>query len=188
MVDIVGQFSGLGSGFVTGLKSLVYILPILGIAIALILYFRNKSLYKYPVRIFRIRENGKHKEFNCVGAFINRVGNAPYFRIKTGRLPNQGIDLFTTPEVRYMDEEDRVYYQQTDVSTFQQVRRYFDKDGNVHFDTVESDVKYGAVLAAMKVRALMTIEPTWKKVLPYFGLAICAVVYIVSYVLLLQNT
>lgn len=188
MPDLIGQFSGFGAGFVTGLKSLIYIIPIVIIAAVFIMYFRNKSLYKYPVTIFRIRNNGKHKTFSCMGGFVNRAGNAPYFRIKTGRLPHQVIDLLTTPEVKYMDEEDRVYYQQTDVNTFQQVKRYFDKEKNVHFDTVESDIRYGAILQTQRVKALMAIEPTWKKVLPYFALAICAVVYIISYVLLLQNT
>ncbi len=188
MVDILGQFSGVGAGFVTGLKALIYIIPIVIIVIALIMYFRNRALYKHPVRIFRIRENGKHKEVNFMGGFINRQGSSPYFRIKTGRLPHQGIDLITTPQVKYMDEEDRVYYQQTDVNTFQQVRRYFDEDKNIHFTPIESDIRYGAILQTQRIKQLLAIEPTWKKVLPYFGLAICAVVYIVSYVLLLQNT
>ena len=188
MVDIVGQFSGLAGGFITGLKSLIYILPILTIAIALIMHFRNKSMYRHPVRIFRIRENGKHREVNYMGGFIKRQGLSSYFRIKTGKLPNQGIDLTITPEVKYMDEEDRVYYQQTDVDTFQQVRRYFDENKNVHFAPVGSDIKMAVTLAALKINSVTIAEPTWKKVLPYAGLAICAVVYIVSYVLLLQNT
>ncbi len=188
MVDILGQFSGVGAGFVTGLTILIYILPIAIIAFVLISYFRNKMLYRYPVRIFRIRENGQHKESNYVGAFIKRLGSSPYFRIKTGKLPHQGIDLLTTPEVKYMDEEDRVYYQQLDTDTFQQVSRHFDTDKNVHFTPVESDIRYGAILQTQRIKQLLAVEPTWKKVLPYFGLAICAVVYIVSYVLLLQNT
>ena len=204
--DFFSQFSGVGSGFVTGLKSLIYIIPIFLIAAAIIMIIRNRGLYRFKVRIFRIRESGKVKEFNYSGAFITRQNSSPYFRIKTGIFPNQGIDQITTPEVKFMDEEDRVYYLQTDVSTFIQLKRDMDlvkevirdKNGEItktvlnkttfSFEPVESDIRYGAILATQRVKQIMAVEPTWKKVLPYFGITILAVVFIVAYALLLQNT
>lgn len=186
MVDIIGQFSGVGAGFITGLKSLIYIIPIFLIAIALIMFFRNRALYRYPVRIFRIRDNGKHREVNYIGAFIKRQGLTSYFKIKTGRLWWQYMDLSTTPEVKYMDEEDRVYYQQSDVGTLQQVRRYFDKNKNVHFVPVGSNIKLAVTLAALKINSITVAEPTWKKVLPYAGMLLCAIILIIGHIVNVQ--
>jgi len=208
--NIFGVFKGVGAGIMGGiaggLKALLYIIPILTLAIIFIIHFRNRSIYKYPVRVFRIRENGKVKESNYLGGYIGRKNSAPFFRIKRGRLPWQYIDLTTTPIVKYMDEEDRIYYLQIDVDTFVQLKRNIDlrvtkliknKEGKItgiklnkkdfEFSPVESDIKYGAILATQKIRTVLRAEPTWKKVLPYFGLVLMAVIFIVAYALLMDK-
>lgn len=183
-------FSGATGGIISGLKIfLFYMLPVIGVLTVLFMNYRNKSIYKYKARIFRIRENGKVKEANYKAGYIGRKNSAPFFRIKTGRWWWQQIDMVTTPKVKYMDEEDRVYYLQVDVSTFIQLRRQIDlkKEHLVKFTPVESDVKYGAILSVQRIKDVLRAEPTWKKVLPYAGLIILAIVFIIAYAMLMNN-
>lgn len=186
--SVTGIFSGVGGGIMEGLKVFIfYILPALVIGVIIFIQYRNKSIYKYKARIFRVRENGKVKESNFKAGYIGRKNSAPFFRIKTG-LWNQ-IDLITTPEVKYMDEEDRVYYLQVDVSTFIQLRREMDlsKEKMIKFTPVESDIKYGAILSVQRIKDVLRTEPTWKKILPYFGLIILAIVFIIAYAMLMNS-
>ncbi len=63
--SVTGIFSGAGSGIMEGIKIFgFYILPALVIGVILFIQYRNKSIYRYKARIFRIRENGKVKESN----------------------------------------------------------------------------------------------------------------------------
>lgn len=154
---------------------------ILGIVI---FSMHQKKTYRYKVRIFRTRENGKVKEINCKAGYINRSTGAPFFRIKTGLF--NSIDLTETPKLQYMDEEDRVYYNQIDVNTFIQVKRVLSGD-TLTLTPVESDVKYGSILSVQRIRDVLNTEPTWKKVLPYAGLVVLAIVFIVSYYMLMDK-
>ena len=209
MPDVLSVFSGMGSGLFGGimssLKIVLYSIPFIAVIAFFAMVFRNKSLYRHPVRIFRIRENGKVKENNFKGGYIGRKNSAPFFRIKKGFMPNQNIDLTTTPKVEYMDEDDRVYYLQIDVNTFVQLKRDMnikiktEKDKNdkitsvslnkkeFEFTPVESDVKYGAILSCQKIRGVLRLEPTWQKLLPYFGITIMAVIFIVAWSLLMDK-
>jgi len=81
----------------------------------------DKKRYCYKVRIFRRRENGKIKEINARGGFVNRKTGAPFFRIKYSGF--KYTDLTETPKLQYMDEDDRVYYNQIDINTYIQVKR-----------------------------------------------------------------
>jgi hypothetical protein len=75
---------------------------------------RQKMIFKYPVRIFKVRENGGVKELNCKGGYIGRKNSASFFQIKTGKLPWQKVNLNTTPSPSMMDQDNRVYYKQID--------------------------------------------------------------------------
>jgi hypothetical protein len=144
-----------------------------------------KKTYKYPVRILRTRENGKVKEINCLGGYINRgVAGAEFFRIKPSFL--KSIDLTETPKLKYVDEDDRVYYKQIDLNTFVQMKRTI-QDSEIQLEPVESDVRYGAILSVQKARDILKLEPTWKKILPYISLLILAIVFIVSFYLLMDK-
>jgi len=181
--DFGGMFGWLG-GFKSMIPIIFAFIPIIGLGILLITTLRNKKIYKYKARIFRIREGGKHKELNFKAGYINRVNSAPYFKIKTGWF--KSIDLITTPNPAYIDEEDRVYYQQIDVNTFVQMKRRFEK-GTVVMTPVESDVKYGAILSIQRIKDVLRLEPTWKKLMPYIGLTLMAVVFIVAYAMLMKQ-
>ncbi|MBA7490700.1 hypothetical protein ES702_01241 [subsurface metagenome] len=188
--SVTGIFSGATGGIASGLKVfLMYICPILLVGIIAFAQYRNKSIYRYKVRMFRIRENGKVKESNFKAGYIGRKNSAPFFRIKTGKWWWQQIDLTTTPTVKYMDEEDRVYYLQVDVNTFVQLRRYMNltKEKMIRFTPVESDVKYGAILSVQRIKDVLRTEPTWKKLLPYFGLVLLAIVFIIAYAMLMNQ-
>jgi hypothetical protein len=178
-----GMFGWLG-GFKDLMPLMVAIVPIILLLALFLITLRNKKIYKYKARIYRVREGGRHKELNFKAGYINRQNSAPYFRIKTGWF--KGINLITTPNPKYIDEEDRVYYQQLDVNTFVQMRRQM-KKGSFTVTPVESDVKYGAILSIQRIKEVLRLEPTWKKLLPYFGLTIMAVVFIVAYAILMNK-
>jgi len=164
----------------------IALLIIFGFFVCLIIFIRNKYIFKYPVRIFRIRENGKVIESNYVGGYIGRKNSAPFFRIKAGFFPWQVIDLTTTPNPKYLDEQNRVYYKQIDVDTYIQMKRTFVEDKGVTYTPVASDVKYGAILSIQRIKDVLRTEPTWKKILPYAGLILVFTLAIVLYVLALN--
>ena len=176
----------MGGTFINTFYYLLWLVPIFIFAIVGIVYIRNKKIYKYKVRIFRVRENNKVKEVNFKGGYIKRTKATPLFRIKTGKFPWNIIELTETPKVEYMDEEDRVYYKQIDVYTFIQIKRIF-HPGTIDMTPVESDVKFQAVADIQEAHSLLMVEPAWKKLLPYFGLTFVGVVLIVGYAILLNT-
>ncbi len=165
---------------------LIWIIPLVIIAVSAFVIYRNKKIYVHPVRIFKVRENGKVIETNHKGGFIKRKGSGALFRIKKGRWWWQYVDLITTPKPEYMDEQNRVYLKQIDVDTFVQLRRYFDESGNVHFSPVESDVKYGAILSINRINQLTSTEPTWKRVMPYAGMVLVFSLAVVIFALMMN--
>jgi len=186
MVSLGSVFGGMGGWIGTSIRWLLYIIPAIIIVFLIGYWIRQRIIFKYKVRIFRTRENGKVKEVNCKAGYIGRKNSAPFFRIKLGRWWWQIVDLIETPKVEYMDEDDRVYYKQIDVSTYVQLKRKIEA-GTISFTPVESDVKYGAILSVQRIKDVLRTEPTWKKVLPYAGLIILAIVFIVSYAMLMNR-
>lgn len=186
MAELLGAFSGMFGTLGVTLKYLLYFSPVVIIIIFIAFKIKNKLIYKYKIRVFRERENGKVKESNYVGGYINRKNSAPFFRIKTGRWWWQILDLTETPKIQYMDEDDRIYYKQIDVNSFIQLARNFDGD-RLKFTPVESDIKYGAVLSIQRIKEALRTEPAWKKVLPYAALIILAIVFIIAYAMLMNN-
>jgi hypothetical protein len=186
MVNLFGVFSGFGSGIVNALKWSLYFSPLIILIIYLAIHYRNKFLYKYKVRVFRERENGKVKESNFVAGYINRKNSAPFFRIKTGKWWWQYLDLTETPKVQYMDEDDRVYYKQIDINSYVQMRRIIEGD-RIKFTPVESDVKYGAVLSVQRIKEALRTESTLKKILPYAALLTLGIIFIVAYAMLMNK-
>jgi hypothetical protein len=169
MVDVLGSVTGFFSGF-----SFLWVVVVLVIALfvsVIASIIRGRVIYKYPVRIFRARENGTIKEFNCKGGYIGRKNSASFFQIKTGRFPWQKINLNTTPMPKYMDQDNRVYYKQIDLGTYIQLQRIFIED-EVRFAPVEQDVKYGAILDIHRIKEVLRTDSTWKKVAPYMALVI----------------
>lgn len=190
MADILGSIGGVFGKFTgtlgNAVKYTLIALPIIGFIAIIVVVIRNKYIYKYQVRVFRTRENGKVKESNYKGGYIGRKNLAPFFRVKTGKWWWQYVDFIETPKIEFMDEDDRLYYKQIDVATFIQLKRNF-VGGILQFTPVESDVKYGAVLSVQRIKEVLRTEPTWKKVLPYFGLILLAVVFIVAYAMLMNK-
>jgi preprotein translocase subunit SecE len=170
------------SGVITYTLIIVLIIAIFG---GIIAWFNYKKVYRYPVRIYRTRENGNVKEVNAKGGYINRgIKGAEFFRIKPSFFVS--IDLTETPKLMYIDEDDRVYYKQIDLNTFIQMKRTI-SEGEVKLEPVESDVRYGAILSVQRVKDLLKLEPTWKKLLPYISLVVLAIVFLVAYYFLLDK-
>ena len=183
-------YKGIGGGVVQSMYYLLWIIPLLALFIVAMMSIRNSMIYKYPVRIFRVRENGKVIESNHKGGYIGRRGSAPFFRIKTGKWYWgwwHSVNLTTTPKPEYLDEQNRVYYKQIDIKTFVQMRRSFPDSKTVIHSPVESDVIYGAILDIDRIDKVLATEPAWKKILPYAGMVLVAVVLIVGYAILLNT-
>ena len=183
MVGLDSLTGGMG-GFLgsagTILKWCLYLSPILILIIWLIVYFRNRTIYVHPVRIFRLRENGKTLESNFKGGYIGRKNSAPFFRIKTGKWWWQYLDLIKTPNPKYLDEQNRVYYLQIDIDTFVQLRREFGKTSFV-LTAVEPDVKYGAILKIQRIKDVLRQKSLLSTLAPYFGLIILFITAIIGW-------
>lgn len=185
MADFFGYLGGVGKIFsINTLYYLIIALIFIGLIAWLIITINNKRTYVYKARIFRIREGEKYKEGNYKAGYINRKNSAPFFRIKTGWFKT--IDLTTTPNPKYIDEENRVYYKQIDINTYVQLQRTFEA-GKFVMTPVESDVKYGAILSIQRIKDVLRTESTWKKILPFAGLIILAIVFIVAYAMLMKS-
>jgi hypothetical protein len=185
-MGFLDAYSGIWGSIGTTFKYVLYLLPVPIVIIIVAAWIRHRIIFKYKVRVFRVRENGKVLESNYVGGYIGRKNLAPFFRVKTGRWWWQYIDFIETPKIEYMDEEDRLYYKQIDVGTFVQLKRNIVGD-KLLFTPVESDVKYGAVLSVQRIKDVLRLEPTWKKILPYAGVIILAIVFIVAYAMLMNK-
>ena len=186
MASLNSVYGGMLSGLASSIYILVWVIPLILIISFIVIHFRNKKIYVYPVRIFRTRENGKVIEKNFKGGYIKRRGSSPYFRIKLGKWWWQYTDLITTPNPEYMDEQNRVYLKQIDVGSFVQMRRYFDNRNNVYYSPVESDVKYGAILSIQRIRQLTSTEPTWKKLATIGGMVLVFAMGIVGWALMMN--
>ena len=184
-LEFLNSFKEIGSSIFSGLYYLLCIIPAAIFFFWVIMFFRNKKVYCYPVRVFRVRENGKVIEFNTKGGYIGRKNSAPFFRIKLRWF--KSVDLTTTPKPEFMDEQNRVYYKQIDIDTYVQLHRQFLEDDKVTFSAVESDVRYGAILAVQRIKDVLRTEPTWKKILPYAGMVLVAIVLITGYAILLNT-
>ena len=68
--------TGMGGGVTTGIYYFLFALPVIILLIWLIVWFRNKQIYVYRARIFKIREGEKYKEVNFKAGYINRKNNA----------------------------------------------------------------------------------------------------------------
>lgn len=150
-----------------------------------ILQIRKKMIFKYPVRIFKTRENGSVIEQNCMGGYIGRKNSASYFQIKTGKMPWMKVNLNTTPNPKFMDEQNRVYYKQIDLGTYIQLKRTFANNA-VTFDAVEQDVKYGALVDVQKVRNVMNTESKFSKYGPIIGMVLMFMLAIILYWMVLD--
>jgi hypothetical protein len=176
--DIIGGAISAFSGFDFWWILWVFLIGL--IVLSLISMIRTKAIFKYPVRIFKTRENGAVKEQNCKGGYIGRKNSASYFQIKTGMFPWQKINLNTTPNPKYMDQDNRVYYKQIDLGTYIQLKRNFD-NSSVCFDAVEQDVKYGAILDIQRIKEVLRTESPWKKIAPYFALVVIFIFGILAF-------
>lgn len=175
----------------------LYASPLLILLIWLIIFYRNKKIYQYPVRILRERENGKVKEINRKGGFIRRKGGTPFFRIKTGFWWWNVTDLSETPKLEYMDEDNRVYYKQIDIDTYIQMKREVvggiektNKEtgeiGLIKLIPVETDVKYGAILAIQRIKEVLRPTDKWKTIASIAGMVLIFALAIVGWALLMN--
>lgn len=156
-----------------------------GLVTVVIMQIRKKIIFIYPVRIYKSRENGGVKEVNGIGGYVGRKNSASFFQIKVGRNPFKKINLNTTPNPKYMDQDNRVYYKQIDLGTYVQLKREF-TDNAIEFDAVEQDVKYGAILDIQKIRSVLNTESKFKQLTPIIGMVLLFMLAIILYWMVLD--
>ena len=129
MVDTPTTISSLwGSfnptGYITELLGYLMYLLIFLLVIGIIWYFyREKTTFKYQVRIFKQRRNGLVKEFNTKGGYMKDKNGVNSFYVKLTRNPFKLQKMDDIPNPDMMDEEDRVYYFQASPDCFIQTKR-----------------------------------------------------------------
>jgi len=168
-------------GWVSGMNFwwVLWVLLIGLIGYLVISVIRNKVIFVYPIRIFRTREMGGVKEKNGKGGYIKR-GGISFFRIKLGIWPWMKVDLNTTPNPKYMDQDNRVYYKQIDLKTYIQLKRTFGVDF-VTFNPVEQDVVFEAILDIQKAHDLLQKKSLFEKVAPFATMVLIFLFGILGY-------
>jgi hypothetical protein len=194
------MFAGILDALGTAGDILLYILyvsPLIIVLVIGIIHLKNKKTYQHPVRILRLRENGKVKEINKKGGFINRKGGTPFFRIKMGFWWWNIKDLSETPKLKYMDEDNRVYYLQIDIDTYIQLKREVEEKiefvdektgqiGKIKLIPVETDVKYGAILSIQRIKEVLNPKDKWKTIAAIGGMVLVFAMGIVGWALLMN--
>lgn len=129
--DVIDQVTNFDIGAATSgfIDQAVVYLAWGGIALLLlgfiIMKIREWKIYKYPVRVFRRRENNSVSEINYRGGFLVNRDGIREFWVKTGRMPWMAKKLHAIPDANFMDTEGRVYYNLIDPDTWIQVQRTF---------------------------------------------------------------
>jgi len=175
-------------GILPSLKgAFVWVIPAIVIlfGMGLILYkVRENKLYRYHVTIFGQREGGGVKERETKGAFITRRGGTTYFSIKVGAFKKK--EFITPPLLEGITGGDRLYYYQKDIDTYIQLRRAID-DSIVKFIPVESDIKYGAILAIQRIKDVLRKENKWEKLIAPLTIIIGLVIIMVMFYFMLEK-
>lgn len=125
MADFSSVLSGAGGAIKDTLIYVVYGFVVLGIILAIYYHQQNKKIYKFKVRLFKRRENGKRTEANYKAGYIKNAHGISQFVVKLGRMPWQKKVIHYLPDSNYMDEEDRVYYEAFDPDNWVQMKRVF---------------------------------------------------------------
>lgn len=82
---------------------------ILGFLAFAYMKYMDKKVYKYPVRIFRRRNNGLVRETNTFGGYVKNA-KLTYFMIKMGKFKKKKLNKIPLSEL--MDEDNRIYFWQ----------------------------------------------------------------------------
>lgn len=186
MADFFAIFKDVWNYFATKWIYIIYLIPVILIGTLIGVYARNKAVYKYKVRVYRLRENGALKEvMNTKGGYITRKNTLSFFRIKTGKWwqPFKKVDLNATPKPQWIDNDDRVYYVQTDIDSYVQLPFKVNMSGVV-LESIEPDIKHGALLDMQKVRAVLNTESAWKKYAPFITLMFLGIILIIGLAIL----
>lgn len=202
--DLFGGAGGFG-GDVVGILLIIviYVLPLLLGLGFILMKVHEKKVYIHPVRIFKRRDSGKVKEINKKGGFVKTKSGIRLFRVKIGAMPwsTRDEDL---PDMRYMDEDDRVYYNQIDPDMWIQCDRTFTykrkvkvkKDNgeveevimDVEYTPVPTDIKSKTISELQKAREVLGLESTWSRILPHITLLILGLIFLIAYYMLMNNS
>lgn len=115
-----------GIGAIT--PSILYAVIIMAAAWLGYRQYKNKKIFKFKVVVYNRRVGRQPKENYAVGGFIKGRDNIQKFKIKFSKWnPRDFVELDKIPDAKYIDENNTVYYERLDPSTFIQVRRIFNE-------------------------------------------------------------
>lgn len=125
MADIAGALGKLFSFFWDFLIAYWLYIVIVLFVIWDIYRRRTTKNYRYHVRTFMRRENDKRPENNYIAGYFKDKNGVPFFRIKMGRMPWEKKDMYDLPDARYMDDDNRVFYEVINPNVWVQVKRTY---------------------------------------------------------------
>lgn len=145
-------------------------------------------MQQYKVRIYKIGPSGGAHEVNYPAKIVNNE-----LKIQTGQKWElwKFINIKELPKTEWIDEENRIYYAEITPLKFKQLKREInikEQMKSTLFSPVDSDVKYGTIIAIHKVRAMLIPESAWQKILPYMGLLLMVVMFVVGYAMLINKS
>lgn len=182
MANLFAAYSGMGASLVAMMAWVIPVLLIIVILIAVLFITRQRSIYRYPVTIFREREAGGIKERETKGGIIERKNSAPFFAIKMGMFKRK--EIYKLPDLSGMTHNDRLYYYQKNPDSYIQLKRKLTAEV-IQFEPVESDVKYGGILAMQRIDQITNTQSFWEKyTTPIMILSALSIIMIMFYMLL----
>lgn len=182
MADIFSVYEGALATIVSILPWIIPSVIIIVLFVVIAFLIRDKKLYRFPVTLVREREGGGTKETETRGGIIQRKNSAPYFVIKRGLFAKAVI--YQLPQLYGMTGLDRLYYYQKNPDTYIQLKRTINKK-LVDFESVESDVKYGGVLAMQRIDTITQSKSKWEKyALPIMIIVALVIIAVMFYMML----
>lgn len=174
-------------GFISNIGTILLILiPVVLIFISIYMVYRDKTIFTWKVRLYQVRENGTVKERNYKAGFIQ---GGKIFRIKTSKWNSRRkIDLNRSPDPKYVDEENRVYYKQIGVGShnLMQLKRVFDED-IVKFTPITTNQYYGTILAISDAKNAVTKKSNIAQIAMIAGFVIMAISFLVAFIMLVDK-
>ena len=145
---------------------------------------------KYSCRIYDVSKNGNIKENTYPAEFKGNV-----LKIYTGwnRFSSKQVFVIDKSKIKmdYIDENNLLHFSRNiweeNPSLLQLRRKMETQDLLDKVNPVDSDTKYGAIVAIQRMKESLMSYSLWSKIAPYVGLFIMAAVFIIAFAMLMNN-
>lgn len=121
---------------------MVLFIIVFGLIAWIVYYFYNKAVYKYPISLTNVRENGSTKEiFGLKGGIVKGKGGIANFKIK---IPKKIFkkNLGYVPNFSLADSDNRLHFVQIgDGTLWQQVNKRIVMERDIEIPVTKEEVK-----------------------------------------------